>query len=167
MIILNDFSTSVRKAFTEIDSDWEDYQGLVVCGTHSPHFLDIPGQIDMLKGFRESGRPALGICFGLQLMAIECAKNVYGDKIATSEELDDRGSFIVVKLPKLHIGLFDGESYWNNYEVIPEFIEMMKRDIFTDKYFGVQFHPEYQSSKLSPHPVLKQFLEVCKTGNVE
>ena len=31
---------------------------------------------------------------------------------------------------------------------------------------GVQFHPEYQSSKNRPHPILKEFIEVCKKHGI-
>src|SRR3990167_1004682 len=84
MEILNDFSTSVIRALSEIDKDWESYDGLVVCGTHSPH--DVEMMIDKIRQARESRRPFLGICFGHQLAAIEYARNVLGIKDATSQE---------------------------------------------------------------------------------
>lgn len=98
-------------------------------------------------------------------MAIEYARNVLGHPNATSEELEEEGDFVVVKLPKLQVGLHKGESYWNNYALVDGFAEQMER-MFTSSYFGVQFHPEYQSIIDRPHPVLIKFLESC-SGNVE
>src|SRR3990167_2716060 len=132
MEILNDFSTSVIRALSEIDKDWESYDGLVVCGTHSPH--DVEMMIDKIRQARESGRPFLGICFGHQLAAIEYARNVLGIKDATSEEFG-QGTFVVKKLP--------GWEKPNNF-------------------ITVQFHFEYQSSKQRPHLIGVQFLKMCK-----
>ena len=152
MELLNDFQTSVRKAFNEIDPAWESYDGLVVCGTHNPR--NVEGMIEKIRYARENYRQFLGICFWHQLAAIEYARNVLGIKDATSEEFG-KGTFVVKKLPELNVGLKNGESYWNNYEVA---IEWEKPEHFTT----CQFHPEYQSSKENPHPILVKFLELCK-----
>ena len=163
MELLNDFNTSVEKAFDEIDPDWRDYDGLVVCGTHTPDNWE--EQIVKLKANRKRRRPTLGICFGYQLMAIEYARNVLNQPSATSEEFGVEGDFVVYKLPQLNVGLHGGESYWNNYAVVPGLAEMMNVNLFQNNpiYFGVQFHPEYQSSQSKPHIILKTFLEICKT----
>jgi CTP synthase (UTP-ammonia lyase) len=156
MEILNDFNTSVRKAFDEIDYSWRHYLGLVVCGTHSPH--DIEDMTEKIRVARLSGVPFLGICFGHQLAAIEYARNVLGIKDATSEEFG-RGTFVVKRLPSLKVGLHDGETYWNNYEVEPSFIDQWEKP---RNFITVQFHPEYQSSEDKPHPIIKEFLEYAK-----
>src|SRR3990167_10728252 len=149
---LNNFTTSVEKALTEIDPKWKDYRGLIICGTHTPQNTE--EMIEKIKVARETKLPFLGICFGHQICAIEYARNVLGIKDATSEEFG-KGTFVVKKLPELNVGLKNGESYWNNYEVA---IEWEKPEHFTT----CQFHPEYQSSKENPHPILVKFLELCK-----
>lgn len=107
----------------------------------------------MIAKARDEGTPFLGICFGHQLAAIEWARRS-GIKDATSEEWG-KGTFVVKKLPRLRVGLFNGESYWHNYEVV---IEWEKPAHF----FTSQFHPEYQSSKSRPHPLLIDFLNYAK-----
>ena len=94
-------------------------------------------------------------------MAIEYARYVLGHERATSEEFGEEGEFVVYKLPKLDVGLHDGESFWHNYEVLPEIAKMMQEQVFTDKYFGVQYHPEYNSMPGREHPVLVKFLKAC------
>ncbi len=154
MEILNDFSTSVIKAFDEIDPNWRYYRGLVITGTHTPH--DIELMIDKIKYARENRVPFLGICAGWQLSAIEYARNVLKIKDATSEEFGEKGTFVVKKLPKLNVGLKNGESFWNNYEVdLPNWEK-------PEYFFITQSHPEYQSSKNKPHPLLVSFIELCK-----
>ena len=156
MRILNDFSTSVRKALEEIDPNYESYDGLVVCGTHSPH--DVEEMIEEIRKARESGTPFLGICFGHQLAAVEYARNVLGIERADSEEWGD-GEHVVAKLPQLKVGLgADGESYWHNYYVLANFDDWDK----ADNFITCQYHPEYQSSKDKPHRLLVQFINACK-----
>lgn len=158
MVILNDFSTSVRKALYEIDPNYEKLDGLVVCGTHNPH--NVPELLDAIKHARENNIPYLGICFGHQLAAIEYALNVLNIKNATSEEFGE-GYFVVVKRPEgLKVGLHDGETWWNNYEVDEKFEQEWEKP---KHFITCQFHPEYQNSVDNPHPLLVKFIELCNT----
>lgn len=162
MEILNDFDVSVKKAITEIDDTWPRYDGLIICGTHNPH--DTERFITKIKEARESGRPFLGICFGHQLAAIEYARNVLEIADATSEEFGT-GTFVVRKLPKLKVGIHevDGrmENFWNNYEVSADIEDRWEKP---KNFITVQYHPEYLSSKFNQHPILKDFLTICKNG---
>ena len=54
MLILNDFQTSIIKAFDEIDKNWRNYQGLVIAGTHTPH--DVEMMIDKIREARKIAR---------------------------------------------------------------------------------------------------------------
>lgn len=155
MEILNSFHTTVEKAFDEIDPNWRSYDGLVVCGTHSPH--DVESMIDKIQIARLSGRPFLGICFGHQLAAIEYARNVMGIKDATSEEFGEKGTPVVKRRPGLKVGFHEGETWWSNYDVVIE-------TSYPKNFITVPYHPEYQSSVVSPHKILKEFLQLCKTG---
>ena len=166
MKLLGDFTTSVEKAFDEIDPLWRSYEGLVVCGTHAPH--DVDEILSNLQTSRENGVPTLGICFGLQMMAVEFARNVMNIPEATSEELSPEGYHAVSKLRNLNVGLGkDGESYWHNYAVVPHVLDLMHGASYKGYYKGVQFHPEYQSSASKPHPLLVEFLNICRDGNAD
>lgn len=154
MVLLGDFKTSVKKALDEIDSKWESYNGLIICGSHNPK--DPERIIGFIKRYRQSELPILGICYGYQLIYIEFARNVMGFKDATSEEWGENGTFIVRKLKKLNVGVKDGESYWNNYVVEPGFLYKLPKNII-----ALPYHPEYQSSKEKPHPDLVKFLDLC------
>lgn len=167
MKLLSEFDTSVRRALSEIDPKWEKYNGLIVCGTHSPK--NVEEEIQAIKEARENKTPFLGICHGHQLAAIEYARNVLGIKDACSEEWGN-GSYIVTQLDKLKVGLFPVgsykdttmESFWNHYEVAEGFDTIWQNP---EHFFTAQFHPEYQSSKDKPHPLLVKFLEYAKRSN--
>ena len=163
MKILNDFDTTVRKALTEIEPEWEKLHGLIICGTHTPMYPE--DQIEEIKNAREEGTPFLGICFGHQLAAIEYALNVLGIEDATSEEIDYQGIFVVKKRPGgLKVGLHEGETYWNNYEVDYSLVPNFEKDK-PYNFITTQAHPEYQSSKDKHHPLLLKFIELCKKKN--
>lgn len=198
MIIIGDFNTTVRKALADIDPNFESYKGLLVCGTHDPK--NAQEAIELIKEHRQTKSPVLGICFGMQLMAIEYARNVMGIKDATSEEIGEAGTLVVKKNKNgLHVGIdrADGrmESFWNNFHVDyagldwgdmvfsyqsaggavgpggfdiephrPSLIEGPIEIYLRKQYYkGVQYHPEYQSSAKRPHPVLVEFLNICKS----
>src|SRR3990167_9671547 len=172
---LGDFKTSPKKALSEIDTNWERYDGLIVCGTHSPKNTE--EIIEKIKVARETKRAFLGICMGAQLAAIEYARNVKGVKDATSEEFG-QGTFVVTKLSELRVGirlvtwpngLETLESHWHNYEIkgMPgDYSSFSKDDGVLEMwglrahpfYWNVQFHPEYASSLNNPHFLLKDFL---------
>ena len=153
MEVYSDFPPSVEKSLSEIDEDWRDYAGVVICGTHDPKEVEF--LLQEIRSAREDGIPFLGICYGHQLAAIEYARNVLGIRNATSQEFG-HGTYVVKKRSELKVGLHDGESYWNNYEVdLPAWNK-------PDHFITVQYHPEYQSSKGKPHPVLVRFLNICR-----
>lgn len=192
----NDFTTSLEKALDEIDYRWREYKGLIIAGSHSP--TDVEEKIAKIKEARWSKTPFLGICFGMQLMAIEYAQNVLGKIRANSTEIDPNTNFpVVVKTNELRVGIkptldFDGnqhmESFWHNYKFNNEYLSQYAKEWkFTQTYdpelgesiidymiykpsvldygivhMGVQYHPEYQSSKENPHWVLEYFLKSCK-----
>lgn len=157
MEILGHFQTSVRRALDEIDPDYMAYNGLIVCGSHSPKELDTGYLLEAIRDARERSRPFLGICFGHQMAAIEYARNVLGIKDATSEEFGTDGYPVVVKRTGLKVGLHEGETYWSNYEVqMPDYWRQPQHFLTTPA------HPEYQSSIGNPHPLLVDFIDLCK-----
>lgn len=181
-----DFFTSLFNSLEDIDPHWMGYNGAIIMGSHSPD--KIGEKIELIKHARENKMPILGICLGMQLMVVEFAKNVLGWWGADSQEINPSANpAVVVKLPKLRVGIFDvdkrKESHWHNYKIedgvadllgvyfnvlstwelndygkIVEEIKMKNHPYFV----GVQYHPEYQSSKENPHPVLVEFINACK-----
>lgn len=160
MEIFGDFRPSVVRAFEEIDLFWKRYPGLVITGSHNPENPD--ELIEKIRKARETGLPYYGECYGHQLAAIEYARNELGIKDATSEEWG-KGTYIVRKRQDgLNVGLVNGESYWNNYEVEPKFEHQWLKPY---NFFTAQYHASYQSRLGAEHPLIKNFLKYAKSFN--
>lgn len=181
----DDFHISVEKALAEIEPNFSKYPGVLITGSHTP--TNIQKKQEILKHARESGVPTLGVCLGMQLMVIEYARNVKNLKV-TSEEFGDDDLYVITKLPELRVGIkpvvWDGgtrmESHWHNYALKKEYASVfLTQDweiSYTEDiaeviqlknhpfYLGIQWHPEYQSSRDRPHPLLVKFLDVCKSA---
>lgn len=56
----------------------------------------IQGKINAIQFARESGKPLFGICLGMQMMAVEFARNVLGYTDANSEEFTDKSKYPVI-----------------------------------------------------------------------
>jgi len=117
----------------------------------------VEGKISAAKYCRENKKPYLGICLGMQLAAVEVARNVLGLANANSEEFNPNAQHLVaVNMPEIsttHLGgtmrlglrktvirSEDCLSYWlygslgieerhrHRYEINPKMVEAIERD---------------------------------------
>ena len=167
------------------------------------------GKISAIRYVRENRVPFFGICFGMQMAAVEFARHVCGIKDATSREFvgakktarnlvidimeeqknirDMGGTMRLGSYPcTLTKGTRTYEAYNQNliherhrhrYEFNNKFKALFEkkgltmagicedRDLveiieITDHpwFVGVQFHPEFKSKPLAPHPLFKRFV---------
>ena len=185
----------------------------------------IKGKIKAIKYLRENKIPYLGLCFGMQMAAIEYAQNILKLKDANTEEANSN-----TKNPVIHImpnqkeylknknyggtirlgswackvqkeslleyaynkfgkeDIKDGiinERHRHRYEVNNEYKDKLKEaglmisgtspdgklaevlELPKNKhpfFLGTQFHPEYKSWPLKPHPIFMAFIEACITS---
>lgn len=183
-------------------------QGILVPGGFGVRGVE--GKIAAIQYARENKIPFFGICFGMQLAAIEFARNVCGLKQATSREfmskneknsnmiidamVEQRGS--VAKGGTMRLGAFDcqldpksltakiyktkkiSERHRHRFEFNNKYKDLFQKnglqavgvnkqrnlvEILENQYhpwfIGVQFHPEFKSKPLSPHPLFASFVK--------
>nr|MEB3860356.1 CTP synthase [Desulfurococcales archaeon] len=89
-------STSIERGLVSLDEvEKESDAGIILPGFGR---RGAEGKIEAVKVFRESRKPVLGICFGLQLMVVEYARNVLGLEGANSTEIEPSTSHPVIDL---------------------------------------------------------------------
>lgn len=182
--------------------------GILVPGGFGPRGVD--GKMLAIKFAREKKVPFFGICYGMQLAAIEFARNVCGMKAATSREwsttnssaedyvidimadqqnlnqkggtmrlgsyrcdlLADSKAFKIYKAKIIHERHRHRFEFNNSYKEIFEQNGMqfagvnLQRDLVEileipdhPWFIGVQFHPEFKSKPLQPHPLFSSFVK--------
>ncbi|MBR1807993.1 MAG: CTP synthase [Paludibacteraceae bacterium] len=178
--------------------------GIIVC----PGFGNrgVEGKLTALRYARENNIPCLGICMGMQAMAIEFARNVLGYADANSTEFNELTTHNVVDMMEeqkallnkggtLRLGAYPcalkpGTLAFDIYQKPLIYERHRHRYEFNNKYrtefeqagmvcsglnqesdlveiielpahrffIGVQFHPEYSSTVLRPHPLFVRFI---------
>lgn len=190
-----------------VDEKLRGHAGIII----APGFGDrgVEGKIITARYAREHSIPCLGICLGMQVMAIEFARNVLGYKDAHSAEINPTTPHKVIDMMEeqktvLEMGgsmrlggyscaLKPGSLAHNIYGVdlirerhrhrfefnnayaaefeqhgmmitgrnpetgLGEIIELSDKPF----YIGVQFHPEYSSTVLKPHPLFLGFIRAA------
>lgn len=171
----------------------------------------VEGKIAAIRYAREKQIPFFGICYGMQLAAIEFARNVCGIKDATSREFaenKDRGNYVIdfmneqrglekkggtMRLGSYSCSLMKGSRAQSIYKANVIYERHRHRYEFNNKYrdlfekngmlaagknkdrdlveivelpdhpwfIGVQFHPEFKSKPLAPHPLFSQFVKAA------
>lgn len=177
------------------------------------------GKIKAIKYCRENKVPYFGLCYGMQMAAIEFARNVAGLKDANSAEVDPKTSNPVIHIMPGQAKLIKEKGYggtirlggWpcrliNETRLAKAYSEFTTRKTVSERhrhryefnndyrqrfedlglviagtspdgkiveaieikdhpfFVGVQFHPEYISRPLSPHPLFVEFIKTCKKG---
>ncbi len=168
------------------------------------------GKISAIKYARENKIPFFGICFGMQLAAIEFARNACGVKDATSREFVKSGRSarnLVIdfmeeqksikefggtmrlgaypchlkknsKAQKAYGDLVIFERHRHRYEFNNQYRGLLEKHGLTFSgicrerdlveiieisehpwFVGVQFHPEFKSRPLEPHPLFREFVK--------
>ncbi len=209
------------------------YDGIIVPGGFGE--TGIEGKLKVIEYARKNKIPYLGLCYGMQLMTIEYARNVLGLKDANTTEINpDTANKIIDIMPDQRKKLEEGnygasmrlgacpahltsgtiacraysmqkakskmqndnvklkndqatkpvisERHRHRYEVNPEYIGKLEAGglVFSGRspdgvlmeiaelpqkihpfFLGTQFHPEFKSRPLNPHPLFMAFLKAA------
>lgn len=77
--------------------DLEGLDGIVIPGGFGSRGIE--GKIDAIEYCRQNNIPVLGLCYGLQLMVVEFARNELGIDAASAEFGDESQEFVVKQMP--------------------------------------------------------------------
>ncbi|MFB6190363.1 MAG: glutamine hydrolyzing CTP synthase [Candidatus Nanohaloarchaea archaeon] len=95
----------------------EGFDGVVIPGGFGSRGVE--GKINVIEYCRENGIPLLGLCYGLQLMVVEFARNVLGLDAASQEWGQEDMEFVISEMPSqknveamggtMRLGAYDAE----------------------------------------------------------
>ena len=183
--------------------------GVLVPGGFGSRGAD--GKILAIKYARENKIPFFGICFGMQMAAVEFARNVCGIKSASSREFEKKGSkknfnYVIdvmedqktlknkggtmrlgaypchlsagSKVKKIYQKSVISERHRHRFEFNNQYKDLFvkngmslpgvckERDLVEileisahPWFIGVQYHPEFKSKPMKPHPLFKSFVK--------
>ncbi len=203
-----EFVNSEYITMDNVEEQLKGFDGVVICPGFGSRGTE--GKIVACAYTRTHNVPTFGICFGMQMMVVEFARNVLGLDDANSREIDATTSHNVIDIMEeqknitqmggtmrlgaykcnLREGSRTREAYGNKecvserhrhrYEFNNNFIEDYEAhgmqcvgknpdsnlieivEVPELKwYIGTQFHPEYSSTVLNPHPLFMSFLKAC------
>ena len=191
-----------------VKSQLGDVTGILVPGGFGTRGVE--GKITAIQYAREKKVPFFGICFGMQLAAIEFARNVCGLHDATSREFigeGTRGGNVVIDSMVEQRGLTDmggtmrlgafncklfpkslaarvykktmiQERHRHRFEFNNKYLDLFYKnglratginpernlvEIIENAnhpwFIGVQYHPEFKSKPLDPHPLFSAFVK--------
>jgi len=188
------------------------FAGIIVPGGFGERGVE--GKIKAIEFCRKNRIPYFGLCYGMQLLVIEYARNVLGLKDANTTEINRNtqnpvidimpeqkknladknygatmrlGAYpAVLKKNTVAIGAYKNkaisERHRHRWEVNPDYIEKLEAKglVFSGAspngrlmeiaelpkkthpfFLGTQFHPEFKSSPLHPHPLFREFAKVA------
>ncbi|MBI4708853.1 MAG: CTP synthase [Candidatus Portnoybacteria bacterium] len=190
----------------------KNYDGIIVPGGFGARGIE--GKIKAIEFCRKNKIPYLGLCYGMQLLVIEFARNVCNLKDAHTTEINRETKNPVVDImpnqkknledknygATMRLGAYPAaitmrtqafaayrehlisERHRHRWEVNPEYIEILEKNglVFSGKspdsrlmeiaelpksvhpfFVGTQFHPEFKSRPISPHPLFREFMRAA------
>jgi len=99
-------------------SKLDQYDGIIVPGGFGESGIE--GKLNVIRYAREKGIPYFGLCYGMQLMSIEYARNVLGLNGANTAEIDARSPHLIIDImpdqkKKLAAGNYGGSMRLGKY----------------------------------------------------
>jgi len=185
------------------------YDGIIIPGGFGTRGIE--GKIKAIKFCRKNKVPFLGLCLGMQLAAIEFARNVCKIENASSTEFSKNKEAVIDVMPEqkvllkerkyggtMRLGAYNckikpntisakayggsiiSERHRHRYELNNDYREILEKnglvmagvnpekdlvEIIEAKnhpfFVATQFHPEFKSRPLRPHPLFREFIRAC------
>ena len=133
------------------EEDLKEVDGILVPGGFGERGVE--GKIEALRYGRENNIPTFGICLGMQMMAVEFARNVLGLKDAHSTEFEPDTSHPVIDIlpEQKNIDQLGGTMRLGAYPCIilegtKAFDIYKKREIYERHRHRYEFNPAYRES---------------------
>ncbi len=115
--------------------DLKKYDGIVVPGGFGSRGVE--GIISAVKFARENKIPYFGLCYGMQMMVIEYARNVLGLKDANTREVNPNSKNIVIDVMESQKELLKNNSYGGSMR-LGGYKAIIKNKTIASKAYGLK-----------------------------
>lgn len=112
------------------------YDGIIVPGGFGESGIE--GKLAVIRFARENKIPYFGLCYGMQLMVIEYARNILGFEDANTAEINPKSSALVIDImpdqkKKIADGNYGGSMRLGQYKA-----KLLKGSIANEAYFNAR-----------------------------
>lgn len=90
-------------------SSLRKYDGIIVPGGFGSRGIE--GKLNVIRFARENKIPYFGLCYGMQMLVIEYARNVLGLKDANTREIDPLSKNLVIDLMEYQKEILENKNY--------------------------------------------------------
>jgi len=125
------------------------YHGIIVPGGFGE--TGISGKLAVIQYARENKLPYFGLCYGMQLMVIEYARNVLGIKDAQTIEIDPKGKNPVIDIMPDQKKKLAKEEYGGTMR-LGAFPAYLKRGTLARKLYGKELVEERHRHRYEVNP---------------
>ncbi|MAF59252.1 MAG: CTP synthase [Candidatus Pacebacteria bacterium] len=130
-------------------NELKKYHGVLVPGGFGERGID--GKLNAIRYVRENKIPYFGLCYGMQLMVIEYARNALGIKGAQTHEIDPKAKDLVVDIMPDQKKKLEKEDYGGTMRlgVYPAYL---KRGTIARKSYGKELIEERHRHRYEVNP---------------
>ncbi|MEK7572523.1 MAG: CTP synthase [Patescibacteria group bacterium] len=136
--------------------DLKKYDGVVVPGGFGSRGIE--GIISSVKFARENKIPYFGLCYGMQMMVIEYARNVLGLKDANSREINPRSKNLVIDIMESQKELLKNNLYGGSMR-LGEYKAVLSNGTIANRAYGKKEIFERHRHRYEVNPVYITDLE--------
>lgn len=153
-----DFDPTENKNYKTNLKSLTKYDGIIVPGGFGSRSVE--GKIEAIKYCREHKIPYFGLCYGMQLMVLEFARNKAGLKDANTTEVDKKTKYPVIDiLPEQKQNLED-KNYGASMR-LGAYPAILKKGTIAEKAYGITHISERHRHRYEVNPeYIKKIEEV-------
>jgi len=146
-----DFETNPAKL-----KELKQYDGIIVPGGFGTRGVE--GKLAVVKYARENKIPYFGLCYGMQMMVIEYARNVLGLKDANTKEVNPNSKNIVIDVMESQKEHLRNNSYGGSMR-LGGYKAKLRKGSVAEKAYGAQEVTERHRHRYEVNPMFVKDLE--------
>ena len=134
----------------------KNYDGIIVPGGFGSRGME--GNLKVIKFARENKIPYFGLCYGMQMMVIEYARNVLGLKDANTREVNPNSKNMVIDIMESQKELLKNNLYGGSMR-LGDYKAKLREGTIAKKAYGLKIITERHRHRYEVNPAFVSDLE--------